>query len=108
MHAEQVERYGRSQGIRDAGLLEGAFYHPQTGYYADLIEEAAALWESLAQNHPLTMATNGRLLPLPGSFLAIKGTHLAVDSEAVYVFNLAWINRVSSNLITSYIGCAAT
>ncbi len=27
-------------------------HRPQTGYYADLIEEAAALWESLAQNHP--------------------------------------------------------
>ena len=25
---------------------------PQSGYYADLFEEAAALFESLAQNHP--------------------------------------------------------
>ena len=24
---------------------------PQTGYYADLVEQAAALWESLAMNH---------------------------------------------------------
>jgi death on curing protein len=31
-----------------ARLLEAALYRPQTGYYADLIEEAAALWESLA------------------------------------------------------------
>jgi hypothetical protein len=29
-------------------LLEAALYQPQTGHYADLIEEAAALWESLA------------------------------------------------------------
>jgi len=52
MHADQVERYGGSHGVRDQGLLEAALYRPQTGYYADLIEEAAALWESLAQNHP--------------------------------------------------------
>jgi death on curing protein len=43
MHADQIERYGGSHGIRDPGLLEAALYRPQTGYYADLIEEAAAL-----------------------------------------------------------------
>src|SRR6266853_1179973 len=51
MHADLIERYGGSHGIRDPGLLEAALYRPQTGYYSDLIEEAAALWESLAQNH---------------------------------------------------------
>src|SRR5579863_1509950 len=51
MHADQIERYGGSHGVRDPGLVEAALYRPQTGYYADLIEEAAALWESLAQNH---------------------------------------------------------
>ena len=34
------------------GAVESALYRPQTGYYRDLIEEAAALWESLSQNHP--------------------------------------------------------
>ncbi len=43
IHADQIERYGGSPGGRDAGLLEAALYRPQTGYYADLIEEAAAL-----------------------------------------------------------------
>ena len=47
MHADLIERYGGSQGVRDQGLLEAALYRPQTGYYTDLIEEAAALWESL-------------------------------------------------------------
>ena len=44
---DQIERYGGTQGVRDRGLLEAALYRPQTGYYGDLIEEAAALWESL-------------------------------------------------------------
>lgn len=52
IHDDQIERYGGSAGVRDCGLLEAALFRPQTGYYADLIEEAAALWESLAQNHP--------------------------------------------------------
>ncbi len=52
MHQDQIERYGGAHGVRDRGLLESALYRPQTGYYADLVEEAAALWESMAQNHP--------------------------------------------------------
>ena len=60
MHADQIERYGGSPGLRDPGLLESALYRPQTGYYADLVEEAAALWESLAQNHPLSTAQADR------------------------------------------------
>ena len=51
MHRDQIERYGGSHGVRDPGLLESALYRPQSSYYADLIEQAAALWESLAQNH---------------------------------------------------------
>ena len=52
IHADQIERYGGGEGIRDPGLLEAALFRPQTGYYPTLIEEAAALWESLSQNHP--------------------------------------------------------
>jgi hypothetical protein len=52
IHADQIERYGGSAGVRDQGLLEGALFRPQTGYYRSLTEEAAALWESLSQNHP--------------------------------------------------------
>jgi len=52
IHADQIERYGGSQGLRDPGLLEAALFRPQTGYYPSLVDEAAALWESLSQNHP--------------------------------------------------------
>ena len=52
IHEDQIERYGGAHGIRDPGLLEAALFRPQTGYYDTLIDEAAALWESLSQNHP--------------------------------------------------------
>ncbi len=54
IHADQIQRYGGSEGIRDAGLLEAALYRPQTGYYADL-EEAAALCSSLSIGRILTL-----------------------------------------------------
>ena len=51
LHERQLELYGGAPGIRDEGLILSALLRTQTGYYADLIEEAAALWESLAMNH---------------------------------------------------------
>jgi hypothetical protein len=52
IHEVLIQEFGGAQGVRDLGLLESALLRPQTGYYANLIEEAAALWESLAMNHP--------------------------------------------------------
>lgn len=51
LHARQIERFGGAAGIRDAGLLDAAINRPKSGYYTDLLEEAAALWESLTMNH---------------------------------------------------------
>jgi hypothetical protein len=62
IHADQIEHYGGSAGVRDLGLLEAALFRPQTGYYPGLIEEAAALWESLSQNHPFVGRQQGNSL----------------------------------------------
>ena len=73
IHADQIDRYGGAQGVRDRGLLEAALYRPQTGYYADLIEEAAALWESLAQNHPFIDGNKRTAFAALFMFLALNG-----------------------------------
>jgi death-on-curing protein len=46
-----IDEFGGLHGIRDMALLESAVVRPQNGYYSDLIEEASALMESLANNH---------------------------------------------------------
>lgn len=86
IHDDQIERYGGSAGVRDRGLLEAALYRPQTGYYADLIEEAAALWESLAQNHPFIDGNKRTAFAATYTFLAINGARIAADAKAAYVF----------------------
>ena len=86
MHADQIERYGGSQGVRDHGLLEAALYRPQTGYYADLIEEAAALWESLAQNHPFIDGNKRTAFAAVYTFLAINGVRLTATAQVTSVF----------------------
>lgn len=88
MHEDQIQRYGGSHGVRDAGLLEAALYRPQTGYYADLIEETAALWESLAQNHPFVDGNKRTAFAATYTFLAINGAQLIADAEDTYVFIL--------------------
>ncbi len=73
IHDDQIKRYGGASGVRDPGLLEAALFRPQTGYYADLIEEAAALWESLSQNHPFIDGNKRTAFAATYTFLAING-----------------------------------
>jgi death-on-curing protein len=86
MHSDQIERYGGGEGVRDYGLLEAAIYRPQTGYYADLIEEAAALWESLSQNHPFIDGNKRTAFAAAYTFLAINGARLTADAEQTSTF----------------------
>ena len=89
MHADQIERYGGSHGVRDLGLLEAALFRPQTGYYADLIEEAAALWESMSQNHPFIDGNKRTAFAATYTFLAINGARLTANAQETEDFVLA-------------------
>ena len=83
IHADQIERYGGGEGIRDPGLLEAALFRPQTGYYPTLIDEAAALWESLSQNHPFVDGNKRTAFAATYVFLAINGLEItATDGQA--------------------------
>ena len=86
IHADQIERYGGADGVRDPGLLEAALYRPQTGYYQDVIEEAAALWESLAMNHPFLDGNKRVAFAATYTFLAINGWQITAEPEAIYRF----------------------
>jgi death-on-curing protein len=86
IHADQIERYGGSQGVKDHGLLEAALFRPQTGYYVDIMEEAAALWESLGQNHPFVDGNKRTAFATTYTFLAINGRRLTADDNETYDF----------------------
>jgi death-on-curing protein len=86
IHADQIERYGGAHGVRDPGQLEAALYRPQTGYYLDIIEEASALWESLAQNHAFIDGNKRTAFAVMYTFLAINGARFTADAEETYAF----------------------
>ena len=81
-----MDRYGGAFGLRDAGLLEAALFRPQTGYYADIVEEAAALWESLAQSHPFIDGNKRTAFAATYTFLAINGVQLKASPDKIYIF----------------------
>ncbi|NHO34193.1 type II toxin-antitoxin system death-on-curing family toxin [Acetobacter fallax] len=89
IHDDQIGRYGGAAGIRDQGLLEAALFRPQTGYYADLVEEAAALWESLSQNHPFIDGNKRTAFAVTWTFLAINGARLTAGAGETEDFILS-------------------
>lgn len=86
VHARLIARFGGSLGIRDRGSLEAALARPQTGYYSDLIEEAAALWESLSQNHPFLDGNKRVAITITAAFLRVNGYSLTFDDLDAYSF----------------------
>ena len=86
IHADQIAVYGGAEGVRDPGQLEAALFRPQSGYYADVIAEAAALWESLSQNHPFVDGNKRTAFAATYTFLAINGMSLTADADDVWSF----------------------
>jgi death on curing protein len=76
MYTVLMQRYGGAQGVRDPGALEAALFRPQTGYYEDIVAEAAALMESLAINHPFVDGNKRVAFAAADVFLRINGWRL--------------------------------
>jgi death-on-curing protein len=83
-HKQLIERYGGASGIRDVGALESALHRPRTGYYETLIHEAAALCESLVQNHPFVDGNKRVAFAVVDVFLRINGYTIVASSTAIY------------------------
>ena len=86
IHALLIKEFGGAAGVRDLGLIESALLRPQTGYYADLIEEAAALWESLAMNHGFVDGNKRVAYACLEMFLQLNGTDVIASNDTVQVF----------------------
>jgi len=76
MHSVLIQRFGGAKGVRDPGALEAALFRPQTGYYKDIVAEAAALMESLAINHPFIDGNKRIAFAAADVFLSINGWRL--------------------------------
>lgn len=84
IHSILIQRYGGTHGIRDRGALESALFRLQSGYYVDIVSEAAALMESLAINHPFVDGNKRVAFAATDIFLRINGYRINCESMIIY------------------------
>lgn len=84
MHTVLMQRYGGVPGVRDPGALEAALFSPQTGYYDDIVAEAAALLESQAINQPFVDENKRIAIAAADVFLRINGWRLQRAPMQIY------------------------
>lgn len=88
LHRVLIQRYGGIDGIRSPAAIEVAVFRPQSGYYPDIFGEAAALLESLANNHPFLDGNKRIAFAVMDVFLRINGYCLHANAMAIYGFML--------------------
>ena len=86
IHDGAVHEFGGSLGLRDMGALESALFRPQIGYYDGLVEEAAAMLESLAMNHPFVDGNKRTAFYATDSFLRGNGSFIDCDNDEAHRF----------------------
>ena len=86
IHDVLVHETGGALGLRDPGALESALMRPQLGYYDGLIEEAAAMMESLAMNHPFVDGNKRVALGATDAFLRLNGHFIDCGNDEAYQF----------------------
>ena len=86
IHSRLVAETGGIHGVRDLGLLESAVARPQATFdgkelYPDLFKKAAALMDSLVNNHPFIDGNKRTGVTAAGLFLWVNVRKLAASPE---------------------------
>ena len=86
MQHRLIELFGGRYGVRDRGAVESAVFRPQTGCYNCIEEEAAALMESLGNNHGFIDGNKRIAFTAADVFLRRNGFYLEVDGIDGHAF----------------------
>ncbi len=86
IHDRVLAEIGGMPGFLDKGRIEAAVGRLTTGYYNNLFEEAAALMESLANNHGFVDGNKRTGFSAADTFLRLNGFYIAVDSLVAHEF----------------------
>ena len=94
IHARLVAETGGMHGLRDLGLLQSAINRPQASFdgndlYTDIYQKAAALMESLINNHPFLDGNKRTGITSAALFLQINGFFLTASNKEVEIFTLS-------------------
>lgn len=84
LHQKLIDAFGGHHEIRDPGALETALIRPQLAYYETVQQQAAAMIESLAHNHPFVDGNRRMAFFAADVFLRLNNYFLDCDSESAY------------------------
>ncbi|MBF2084391.1 type II toxin-antitoxin system death-on-curing family toxin [Thermoleptolyngbya sp. C42_A2020_037] len=89
IHADQIDSFGGSPGVRDQGLLESALAQPQATFggeflHATIAQQAAAYLYHLAMNHPFIDGNKRTAFAAMDAFLRLNGVLLGFTDDEAY------------------------
>ena len=93
MQHRLIEMFGGLHGVRDKGAVEAAVFRPQTGYYNSIEEEAAALMESLGNNHGFLDGNKRIAFTAADVFLRRNGFYIEVEGLDGHAFIVSSMER---------------
>lgn len=105
LHGELIRRFGGNGGLRDRGLLESALARPRSGYYETLSLQAAALLQSLCQNHAFVDGNKRVAFAATAIFLRMNGHALRVtaDEGEEFLIQRAIVGRAELDEIAGWL-----
>src|SRR5579864_778528 len=86
MQHRLIDLFGGLHGVRDQGAVEAAVFRPQTGYYNSVEEEAAALMESLGNNHGFLDGNKRIAFTAADVFLRRNGFYIKIEGLEGFEF----------------------
>lgn len=86
LHRESIARYGGSDGVRDAGLLESALAQPSSAFageylHPDVPSMAAAYLYHIAKNHPFVDGNKRTAALASFAFLRLNGWDIDASED---------------------------
>ncbi|HDZ62313.1 MAG TPA: type II toxin-antitoxin system death-on-curing family toxin [Nitrospirae bacterium] len=89
IHADQITRYGGSDGVRDINLLSSAVAMPFASFsgsflHADIFEMAAAYAFHICRNHPFVDGNKRTALASALVFLELNGISILDPAGKLY------------------------
>ncbi|MCU6712409.1 type II toxin-antitoxin system death-on-curing family toxin [Paenibacillus sp. J5C_2022] len=100
INVAMIQRYspGEHIGVKEPGLLESALHRPQSSVFGEdayptIFEKAAALFESIDQNHPFHNANKRTAFAALVIFLRYNGLHIKMDIKKAEDFTVDMVNH---------------
>ncbi len=95
-----IQKYSRGEqiGVKSSSLLESAVLRPQSSAFGDdayptLFDKAAALFESLGQNHPFHNANKRTAFTALVIFIRYNGYHFVMDQKHAEDLTVDMVNH---------------